>query len=185
MQISFVSAKGGQCTTTTMVGIATCWAKHSSDKIFIEEAKDVRSIFGMPYAANEDFGYVDVAERVKLFSNVVPPYQDVAFRETLADFDSLTVLVTRACYLSLKHIMDNPVYQKVDGIIVVQESGRALDRRDVEDIVGVPVIATVPWQLQIQQAVDAGTLARREQVAFKSATQALQRLAAKSKEGVA
>lgn len=75
-----------------------------------------------------------------------------------ADADQ-SLLVTRPCFLSLRRALASPV--RPTGIVLVTEEGRALGRREVEDILGVPVIAEVPLDSSVARAVDAGTLAMR------------------------
>ena len=70
-----------------------------------------------------------------------------------------SLLVTRPCFLSLRRALASPV--RPTGIVLVTEEGRALGRREVEDIVGVPVVAEVPIDASVARAVDAGTLAMR------------------------
>lgn len=70
-----------------------------------------------------------------------------------------SLLVTRACFLSLRRALASPV--RPTGIVLVTEEGRALGRREVEDILGVPVIAEVPLDSSVARAVDAGTLGMR------------------------
>ncbi|HEY5154574.1 MAG TPA: hypothetical protein VIJ47_07565, partial [Acidimicrobiales bacterium] len=47
------------------------------------------------------------------------------------------------------------------GVILVTEPGRALGRRDVEQVVGVDVVAEVPIDAAVARSVDAGLLAGR------------------------
>ncbi len=68
-----------------------------------------------------------------------------------------SLLVTRACYLSLRRLVAGPV--RPSGVVLVTEAGRALGRADVEDVVGVPVVAEVPIEPAVARAVDAGLLA--------------------------
>ena len=68
------------------------------------------------------------------------------------------VLVTRPCYLSLRRATLIP---KPTGIVVVEEEGRALRSRDVEYVVGSPVIATIPSKTAVARAVDAGLFTTR------------------------
>jgi CobQ/CobB/MinD/ParA nucleotide binding domain len=68
-------------------------------------------------------------------------------------------LVTRACYLSLRRLVAGPA--RPTGVVLVTEAGRSLGRADVEDVVGVPVIAEVPVEPAVARAVDAGLLATR------------------------
>jgi hypothetical protein len=72
---------------------------------------------------------------------------------------SSSLLVTRACYLSLRRIVAAPV--RPSGVVLVAEAGRALGRRDVEQVVGVDVVAEVLVDPAVARAVDAGLLAGR------------------------
>ena len=45
------------------------------------------------------------------------------------------------------------------GAVLVEEPGRALGRREVADVLGVPVLATVPVRSSIARVVDAGVFA--------------------------
>lgn len=78
---------------------------------------------------------------------------------TLTRYADQVLLVTRPCFLALRRSMESPV--KPTGIVLVAEQGRALNRRDVEDCIGVPVIAEVPVDPAIARSVDAGLLASR------------------------
>jgi hypothetical protein len=46
-------------------------------------------------------------------------------------------------------------------VVLVVEAGRALDRRDVERVVGTPVVATVEVDALVARRVDAGVLPDR------------------------
>ncbi len=69
------------------------------------------------------------------------------------------LLVTRACYLSLRRAVQAST--RPTGVIVVEEPGRALTSRDIERSIGAPVVATVSLDPAIARAVDAGLLAMR------------------------
>lgn len=69
---------------------------------------------------------------------------------------STSLLVLRPCYLSLRQALKAPV--RPSGVVVVREHGRALGRRDVEDVLGVPVRAVVDIDPAVARAVDAGLL---------------------------
>ena len=71
-----------------------------------------------------------------------------------------SLLVTRACYLSLRRAVALP--RRPSGIVLVTEPGRALQRTDVEEVVGAPVRAEVALDPAVARAVDAGRLASRE-----------------------
>ncbi|HXY93861.1 MAG TPA: hypothetical protein VEP49_15370, partial [Acidimicrobiia bacterium] len=72
-----------------------------------------------------------------------------------------TVVVVRGCYLTLRRAVASPVLARTMGVVLVEEPGRALSRREVGDVLGVPVLVRVPFRDQIFRAVDAGVLAAR------------------------
>lgn len=71
----------------------------------------------------------------------------------------VSLLVLRPCYLALRRAVAAPV--RPSAVILVDEPGRALSRRDVEDVLGVPVRAVVPVDPTVARAVDAGLLPAR------------------------
>ena len=77
----------------------------------------------------------------------------------LAAGASLSLLVLRPCYLALRRAEAAPI--RPSGVILVNEEGRALTRRDVEEVLGVPVRAEVPYEPAVARAVDAGLLTTR------------------------
>ena len=77
----------------------------------------------------------------------------------LAAGATLSLAVLRPCYLALRRALAAPV--RPSGVILVTEPGRALQSRDIEDVLGVPVWAEVPLDPAVARAVDAGLLAAR------------------------
>ena len=72
---------------------------------------------------------------------------------------SSSLLITRPCYLSLRRAAQLNVAPT--GIVLINEPGRALGKRDVESVIGAPVIAEITFDASISRAVDAGLLASR------------------------
>lgn len=70
-----------------------------------------------------------------------------------------SLLVIRPCYLALRRATDLP--GRVTGVVLVSEPGRCLGARDVESVVGVPVVADIPFEPAVARAVDAGLLGAR------------------------
>lgn len=70
-----------------------------------------------------------------------------------------SLLVLRPCYLALRRAAMAPV--RPSGVVMVQEPGRALGRKDVESVLGVPVVSEVLLDPNVARAVDAGLLAAR------------------------
>jgi Flp pilus assembly CpaE family ATPase len=87
----------------------------------------------------------------------------------LLDRADTAVLVVRACYLALRRVAVGRL--RVDEVVLVEEPGRALQVRDVEEVVGAPVRVRVPVDPGVARAVDAGLLPSRR-------PRALRRLAA-------
>lgn len=70
-----------------------------------------------------------------------------------------SLLVTRPCYLALRHAVALDV--RPTGIVVLHEPGRALHASDIERAVGAPVVAELPFDPVVARSVDAGLLAAR------------------------
>jgi len=71
----------------------------------------------------------------------------------------ISLLVLRPCYLALRRALAAPI--RPTAIVLVNEPGRALTRRDIEEVMGVPVRAEIDFDPSIARAVDAGLLAGR------------------------
>jgi hypothetical protein len=72
---------------------------------------------------------------------------------------TVSLLVTRACYLSLRRAAAAPI--RPSGVVLLTEHGRCLGRRDVEEVLGVPVRAEIKVEASVARAIDAGLLASR------------------------
>jgi MinD-like ATPase involved in chromosome partitioning or flagellar assembly len=70
-----------------------------------------------------------------------------------------SLLVTRPCYVGLRRAVAAPL--RPSGVVLVGEPGRALDRTDVEGVLGVPVVAELAVDPAVARAVDAGLLTSR------------------------
>lgn len=77
----------------------------------------------------------------------------------LAAGAGVSLLVLRPCYLALRRALAAPV--RPSGVVLVSEPNRSLGRRDVEEVLGVPVRAEIALDPAVARAVDAGLLARR------------------------
>jgi hypothetical protein len=79
----------------------------------------------------------------------------------LVEVSDFSVIVIRPCYLALRRAATDELVQTASGIVIVEEPGRALGAREVADVLGVPVLATVPVRAGIARVVDAGVLVAR------------------------
>ena len=85
--------------------------------------------------------------------------RSVGAADVLAASATRSVLVTRACYLSLRHAHALPLHPS--GVILLQEPGRVLRADDVAESVGAPVLAEIPYDAAVARAGDAGLLNAR------------------------
>ena len=76
--------------------------------------------------------------------------------EALLDVADATILVVRGCYLALRRAVRMAPTARATGVVLVEESGRALGARDVADVLGLPVLATVSVRSSVARVVDAG-----------------------------
>lgn len=72
---------------------------------------------------------------------------------------ALSLMVLRPCYLALRRALAAPI--RPSGLVLIGTEGRSLGRRDVEEVLGVPVRAEVVLDDAVARAVDAGLLATR------------------------
>lgn len=78
----------------------------------------------------------------------------------LATMSHASLLVLRPCFLALRRVSQEAA-DAPTGVVVIDEPGRALRRRDVEQVVGVRVAAAMRIDPAVARAVDAGLLATR------------------------
>ncbi|MFN8027597.1 MAG: hypothetical protein U0W40_14935 [Acidimicrobiia bacterium] len=78
-----------------------------------------------------------------------------------AELADVTVAVLRPCYLALRRAVHSPLLAHTRGVVIVEESGRALGAREVTEVLDLPVLARVPQRIEIARAVDAGVVTTR------------------------
>jgi cellulose biosynthesis protein BcsQ len=109
---------------------------------------------------------------------------DAPALEALVDVADASVIVLRSCYLSLRRAVRMPEAARAVGAVLVEDSGRALGSRDVSDVLGVPVLATVPVRASVARVVDAGVFPTRLPDALaKPAREVLTRLGCGGRKG--
>jgi hypothetical protein len=100
-------------------------------------------------------------------ANHGPVVIDAGTRPPPPSIGATNLLVTRACYLSLRRAVATPL--RPDGVILVTEPGRAIKAPDVERALGVPVVAQIATDPAVARAIDAGLLAARAPKALRNA----------------
>jgi hypothetical protein len=86
---------------------------------------------------------------------------DTPVLRAFAEVAGPSIVVVRGCYLGLRRAIHHPALAGTFGAIVIDEHGRSLGARDVEDVLDVPVLATITARTGAARAVDAGVLATR------------------------
>lgn len=79
----------------------------------------------------------------------------------LVEVSDASVMVTRSCYLALRRAVRDDLLPRAAGVVLVEEAGRALGKREVADVLHRPVLAHVDVRPSIARAVDAGVVAQR------------------------
>jgi hypothetical protein len=79
----------------------------------------------------------------------------------LAQVADANIVVVRGCYLALRRAVYHPMLEHASGAVLVDEHGRSLGARDVADVLGVPVLATIEARVPVARAIDAGVLTTR------------------------
>jgi hypothetical protein len=90
---------------------------------------------------------------------VVDAGTNVSFVETLLPHTTTSWLVLRPCYLALRRAVSTKL--RVDGVILVNEPGRALSKRDVASVLSAPIVAEVEVDPKLARVIDAGLLTSR------------------------
>jgi hypothetical protein len=78
-----------------------------------------------------------------------------------AEVAEVNLMVVRGCYLALRRAVHHPARELAMGVVLIEEHGRSLGVRDVEDVLGVPVVAAIEARGSTARAVDAGVLVTR------------------------
>lgn len=90
---------------------------------------------------------------------VVDAGTNIPFIETLLPHASTSWLVLRPCYLALRRAVNTKL--RVDGVILVNEPGRALSKRDVASVLSAPIVADLELDPRLARVIDAGLLTTR------------------------
>jgi MinD-like ATPase involved in chromosome partitioning or flagellar assembly len=91
---------------------------------------------------------------------VLNAYSDAALHAFVEVADA-SVIVVRGCYLALRRAVRTELTASASGAVFVDEAGRSLGVRDVTNVLGVPILATVGLRASTARAVDAGVLPTR------------------------
>lgn len=175
------SVKGGSGTTVVATTLALLSASQGIDTCLVDLAGDAASCLGLaeppgPHeiAVGSNLGLLALSNR-----SCTPAHRWNAVSALLAGGTRTVVvdaglgephpamrvaarhdlLVVRGCYLALRRAA--VLHVPPNGVVLVNEPGRALRRQDVETVTGAPVVSELDWDPTVARAVDAGLLATR------------------------
>ena len=162
--VLFSGAKGGVGTTTVAVlhALALAGAGYPTMLTSASPAQlaDCAALLATPGPGGPDGPTIDVNEAAAL------PARDGAQRYVVIDggvddvpasfLTTEDYLVTRPCYLAMRRAVAAPY--RPHGIVLVIEPDRSLSQRDVEEVIGRPVVATMRIEAATARAIDAGLL---------------------------
>src|SRR5919199_1458565 len=119
MLIACWSPKGGTGTTVVACGLAAVLARSGARRgaLLADLSGDAPAVLGVPDPTGPGLA------------------------QWLAAGAQVSLLVLRPCYLALRRALAAPV--RPSGVVLVSEPKRALGRRDIEEVLGVPVRAEI------------------------------------------
>ena len=166
LSMTVVGARGGQGASTIAAALALFAADHTRTRLHSHDLAAAAALLGLPEPRADS-----VAVTANLTLHHDGPNAPRSVGVVVHDAGRLDapssgtggtrlVVLRGPCYLGLRTLV---AQQDVafDGIVLVAEPGRSLERRDVEDVTGVPVVATVPVSARVARAIDAGLLVAR------------------------
>ena len=116
---------------------------------------------------------------------VVGAQRDPALH-ALVEVADASVIVVRGCYLALRRAVRLDLTARATGAVFIDEAGRSLGVRDVANVLGVPILASVSVRASTARAVDAGVLTSRLPDALaRPARELLQRIGGLGREEAA
>jgi hypothetical protein len=91
---------------------------------------------------------------------VLDAYSEQALH-ALVEVCDASVIVVRGCYLALRRAVRVELTSRATGAVFIDEAGRSLGVRDVANVLGVPILASVSLRASTARAIDAGVLPTR------------------------
>jgi len=171
-RIEFIGVRAGHGTTTVALAAAATLATRGPTRLATHERRSLCAMVGItddwpPIRLGDNLEVVDGPGGDVFDAGTLEQYLD---EEPFPDFgrkrrDStsgpLRIVVLRGPdYLGVRTLCAHPDAQ-LDGVVVVNEAGRALDARDVEHVCGRPVVAVIDHTPVVARTLDAGLFLSR------------------------
>lgn len=164
--ITVVGARGGHGATTVAAALAVYAAGHVPTQLVAADTDTAAALLGVPAPCGPESVQVTptltLAEHADDEAEVVVVDAGTAAQVGTGgpEAGECYAVVRGPCYLGLHTLIARPGL-RLTGVVIVAEPGRSLAARDVEDVLGVPVVATVHCTPTVARAVDAGLFVGR------------------------
>jgi hypothetical protein len=159
--ITLIGARGGHGTTTVATVLAILGAEYGPTRLVSADAAALIGLPGMPEPGvqmriTDDLtlalpGSPGMKEPEIMVVDAGAPGAESPIRTC----EPLFVVLRGPCYLGLRHLVTR-VTPPPSGIILLSEPARSLTRRDVEDVVGTRVVASINHHPAVARTIDAG-----------------------------
>lgn len=162
--VTLIGARGGQGASTVAAALALGAAEDIPTTILTHDPVAMARLLGAtppvpagPFVAapNLTVAGLDGARSNVTIIDAGPAV--TASEAPLPDGERYAI-VRGPCYLALATLVSLPSLH-LDGVILVAEPGRALSAADASEVLGLPVVATVPVRSSVARLIDAGLLA--------------------------
>jgi len=171
--IEFIGIRGGHGTTTVALAAAATLATRGPIRISTHDRRALCAIVGIAHdglpiplaeyldlAPDEHDGDVLDAGTLERYFDEDPFDDDLAERRQGAAAALRIGVLRGPDYLGVRTLCEHAEAQ-LDGLVIVSETGRALDARDVEHVSGRPVVAVIDHTAVVARTIDAGLLMQR------------------------
>lgn len=171
--IILTGARGGQGTSSVAAALAVLAAGHGPTQLVPDDPRSTAALLGVPITTDEE--WAEICPNLVMATNArqvtlqrhptttvidggrLPngPFDEASSTPQLEPAERYVVL-REPCYVALSSLLVTGV--RFDGVILLSEPGRALSDRDVTDVLGIPVVASIPVDPAIARTIDAGLL---------------------------
>lgn len=156
--ITVTGARGGHGASTIAAALALFAAGHGRTILTAHDPDTVAALLGLP-ATDDDLAVsanLTLVRTATLDTDV--HVHDAGLIEHVECAEGIHLAVLRGpCYLGLRTLGTRSAAPP-DGIVLIHEHDRSLTARDVTDVTGLPVLATVAVAPVVARSIDAGVL---------------------------
>jgi hypothetical protein len=162
--VTLIGARGGQGASTIAAALALGAADDIPTTILTHDPIAMARLLGAtppiptePFVAGPNLTVAGLDGPGSTLT-VIDAGPAVTASETPLPDGERYAIVRGPCYLALATLVSLPDLH-LDGVILVAEPGRALSAADASEVLGLPVVATVPVRSSVARLIDAGLLA--------------------------